>query len=109
MLDNGGGILNTESEHEDSMETDLLPTVNPRTPGQVPYYNSFPYFAFTPHVIPFGIPLVASQNVPQNIPEHFYNLPRMANSSIAITTPQQAQTTTAYTDTVTSVRKHKTP
>jgi hypothetical protein len=33
----------------------------------------------------------------------------MANTSIAITTPQQAGTTAAYTDTAPSVRKHKTP
>ena len=77
MPDNGEDILDTESEHEDPMETDLFPTVNPRTPGQVPYYNSFPYFVFTPHVIPFRTPLVTPQNVPQNIPEHFHNLPRM--------------------------------
>lgn len=55
MLDSHGGnsgedIFNTESEHE----TDLLPAVNLKTPGQVPCYNSFPYLVFTSHVIPFG-------------------------------------------------------
>ena len=39
MPDNGEDILDTESEHEDSMGTDLLPTGNPRTPRQVPYYQ----------------------------------------------------------------------
>ena len=70
------------------------------------YAQQFPFFAFTPRVIPFRTSLVILQclyNITQNIPDNFQDLPRIADSLIAITTPEQARTTAAvYTDAVTS-------
>ena len=68
MPDNGKDNLNSDSEHDSQMDVDVLPTIEPQTPGQIPYKNSypFPFYAFTPHALPYGF--TQTPGTPSNTP-----------------------------------------
>lgn len=74
-----GSMVNSESEHGDSMDSDVLPTVYPHTPTYIPNTDHLPfqYYAFTGYGIPVGTPLATPRNPFQHIAGSHRDNPRI--------------------------------
>jgi hypothetical protein len=80
MPENEVEIHESNSEHKQPADNDVLPTTEPQTPLQTPHYQPFPYFAYSPYSMPSTTPLAMPGNATHHLPT-IYPHPLITNCS----------------------------
>jgi hypothetical protein len=67
-------IHESNSEHKQPTDNDVLPTMEPQTPLGTPHYQPFPYFAYSPYSMPSATPLAMPGNATHHLPTIYPHL-----------------------------------